>query len=129
MMKSLIERLGLPQSHKSLHQATMAGLPVELTTRLAEELGIDSCLVAGWIGITPAASLMTPAEGEAFCRLANLVDMLRNVLEADQAAATRWLTSPNIALGNVQPVSLLSTEFGGRAVHQVLLSIEYGLPV
>ncbi|MPS59820.1 MAG: DUF2384 domain-containing protein [Pseudomonas sp.] len=129
MMKSLIERLGLPQSHKSLHQATMAGLPVELTTRLAEELGIGSCLVAGWIGITPAASLMTPAEGEAFCRLANLVDMLRNVLEADQAAATRWLTSPNIALGNVQPVSLLSTEFGGRAVYQVLLSIEYGLPV
>ncbi|MFL9811573.1 DUF2384 domain-containing protein [Stutzerimonas stutzeri] len=128
-MKSLIERLGLPQSHKSLHQATMAGLPVELTTRLAEELGIGSCLVAGWIGITPAASLMTPAEGEAFCRLANLVDMLRNVLEADQAAATRWLTSPNIALGNVQPVSLLSTEFGGRAVYQVLLSIEYGLPV
>ncbi|WP_082805232.1 antitoxin Xre/MbcA/ParS toxin-binding domain-containing protein [Pseudomonas sp. BMS12] len=129
MMKSLIERLGLPQSHKGLHQATMAGLPVELTTRLAEELGIDSCVVAGWIGITPTVSLMTPAEGEAFCRLANLVDELMNIVESDQVAATRWLTSPNIALGNVQPVSLLSTEFGGRAVHQVLLSIEYGLPV
>lgn len=128
MMKSLIERLGLPQSQKSLHQATMAGLQVELTTRLAEELGIESCVVAGWIGITPEASLMTPAEGDAFCRLANLVDVLMNVLESDQAAATRWLTSPNIALGNVQPVSLLSTEVGGQAVHQVLLAIEYGLP-
>lgn len=127
-MKSLIERLGLPQSQKSLHQATMAGLQVELTTRLAEELGIESCVVAGWIGITPEASLMTPAEGDAFCRLANLVDVLMNVLESDQAAATRWLTSPNIALGNVQPVSLLSTEVGGQAVHQVLLAIEYGLP-
>lgn len=128
MMKSLIERLGLPQSQKSLHQATMAGLQVELTTRLAEELGIESCVVAGWIGITPEASLMTPAEGDAFCRLASLVDVLMNVLESDQAAATRWLTSPNIALGNVQPVSLLSTEVGGQAVHQVLLAIEYGLP-
>lgn len=52
MMKSL-ERLGLPQSQKSLHQATMAGLQVELTTRLAEELGIEPCVVAGWIGTTP----------------------------------------------------------------------------
>lgn len=129
MMKSLIERFGLPQSHKSLHQATIVGLPAELISRLAEELGIDACVVAGWIGITPEASLMTPAEGDAFCRLANIVDMLRNDLELDQAAATRWLTSPNIALGNVQPVSLLSTEVGGRAVRQVLIAIEYGLPV
>lgn len=129
MMKSLIERLGLPQSQKSLYQATMAGLQVELTTLLAEELGIESCVVAGWIGIAPEASRMTPAEGDAFCRLANLVDVLMNALGSDQAAATRWLTSPNIALGNVQPVSLLSTEVGGRAVRQVLLAIEYGLPV
>jgi putative toxin-antitoxin system antitoxin component (TIGR02293 family) len=129
MMKSLIERLGLPHSHKSLHQATITGLPVELTSRLAEELGVDACVVAGWIGIAPEASLMTSAEGDAFCRLANLVDVLMSVLESDQAAATRWLTSPNIALGNVQPVSLLSTEVGGRAVRQVMLAIEYGLPV
>ncbi|WP_409519740.1 antitoxin Xre/MbcA/ParS toxin-binding domain-containing protein [Pseudomonas sp. J452] len=71
---------------------------------------------------------MTPAEGDAFCRLANLVDVLMNALESDQVAASRWLTRPNIALGNVQPVSLLSTEVGGRAVRQVLLAIEYGLP-
>lgn len=65
MMKSLIERLGLPHSHKSLHQATITGLPVELTSRLAEELGIDACVVAGWIGIAPEASLMTSAEGDS----------------------------------------------------------------
>ncbi|ELZ4498223.1 DUF2384 domain-containing protein [Pseudomonas aeruginosa] len=29
----------------------------------------------------------------------------------------------------MQPVSLLSTEVGGRAVRQVLIAIEYGLPV
>ncbi len=107
----------------------MGGLPVERTTRLAEELGIDSCVVAGWIGITPTASLMTPAEGDAFCRLTNLVDVLMNVVESDQVASTRWLTSPNIALGKVQPFFLLRTEFAGRTVHRVLLSIEYGLPV
>lgn len=129
MMESLIERLGLPRSHKSLHQATIAGLPVELTSRLAKELSIEACVVAGWAGIAPGASLMTPAEGDAFCRLVNLVDVLMSVLGSDQAAATRWLTSPNIALGNVQPVSLLSTEVGGRAVRRVLLAIEYGLPV
>ncbi|WP_228022313.1 MbcA/ParS/Xre antitoxin family protein [Pseudomonas sp. BIOMIG1BAC] len=52
-----------------------------------------------------------------------------NVVESDQVASTRWLTSPNIALGKVQPFFLLRTEFAGRTVHRVLLSIEYGLPV
>lgn len=70
----------------------MAGLPVELTTRLTEQLGIDYCVVAGWIGITPKASLMTPTEVDAFCRLADLVGMLMNVLGSDQVTATRWLT-------------------------------------
>lgn len=107
----------------------MAGLPVELATRLAEKLGIDSSIVTGWIGTDPKASFMTPAEGDAFCRLAKLVEVLMSVLESDHIAATRWLTSPNIALGNVQPVFLLSTEVGGRAAHQVLLALEYGLPV
>lgn len=128
-MNILTERFGLPQSHYGLHQAIMAGLPVELTTCLAEELGIDSCMVAGWIGTDPKASLMTPAQGDVFCRLAKLVDVLMSVLESDHAAAFRWLTSPNIALGSVQPISLVSTEIGGRAARQVLLAIEYGLPV
>ncbi|MGI0644555.1 DUF2384 domain-containing protein [Ectopseudomonas hydrolytica] len=128
MMKKLIEQIGLPQSHYNLHLAIKAGLPAELTARLGEVLDVDSGTVAGWIGKVPEASLMTPAEGDAFCRLADLADVLINVLEADHAAATRWLTSPNIALGNLQPVSLLSTEVGGRAARQVLLAIEHGLP-
>lgn len=91
----MIDQFGLPKSHCSLHLAIMAGLPVELAARLGEELGIGSSTVAGWVGIALNAPLMTPAQGDAFCRLANLVDMLINVLEANQAAATRRLTSPN----------------------------------
>lgn len=128
-MNILTEKLGLPQSNYGLHQAIVKGLPVELATRLAGELGIDSSIVAGWIGTDPKAFLMTPAEGDAFCRLASLVSVLMNVLESDQAAAIRWLTSPNMALGDAPPVSLLGSEVGGRAVRQVLLAIEYGLPV
>lgn len=128
-MNILAEKLGLPQSNYGLHQAIVKGLPVELATRLADELNLDSSTVAGWIGTDPKVSIMTPAEGDAFCRLTSLVDVLMNVLESDQVAAIRWLTSPNMALGDVPPVSLLSSEVGGRAARQVLLAIEYGLPV
>ncbi|WP_423814388.1 antitoxin Xre/MbcA/ParS toxin-binding domain-containing protein [Pseudomonas kuykendallii] len=69
-----------------------------------------------------------PIEGEAQKSAADRTNTVCCASSLSAPAATRWLTSPNIALGNLQPVSLLSTEVGGRAARQVLLAIEHGLP-
>jgi putative toxin-antitoxin system antitoxin component (TIGR02293 family) len=43
------------------------------------------------------------------------------------ANARAWLMEPNIALGNDQPVQLLASEDGGRAVETLLGRIGYGI--
>jgi putative toxin-antitoxin system antitoxin component (TIGR02293 family) len=40
--------------------------------------------------------------------------------------ARRWLQSPNLALGDVTPLSMLDTEPGASEVRRILSSINYG---
>lgn len=43
-----------------------------------------------------------------------------------QAAAQRWMVTPNRALGEQIPISLCATEIGGTQVHRVLAALEHG---
>jgi putative toxin-antitoxin system antitoxin component (TIGR02293 family) len=45
----------------------------------------------------------------------------------DIDAFNQWLSSPNIALGQVSPKSLLDTHFGIKLVKDVLIRLEHGV--
>lgn len=72
---------------------------------------------------------MPARAGEVFCRLVEIVDALLELHDGNLDGALRWLTSPNMALANEQPVDLLVTEAGKCAVQQTIHAIEFGLPV
>jgi putative toxin-antitoxin system antitoxin component (TIGR02293 family) len=45
----------------------------------------------------------------------------------DAAKAARWLRKPNRALNGLEPLRLLQTETGGRAVEELLGQIDHGI--
>ena len=69
---------------------------------------------------------LSPDESERLYRLAKILAFAESVL-GDKAKARHWLNSPNRALGNVTPLSLLETEAGADEVANVLGRIEYGV--
>lgn len=128
LMQKLYDRLGLPKTHYRMHQAVLAGLPVSLVADLAHELGLRRTHVARWVGTSFRHSLMSARTGEVFCRLVETLDALLELHEGDLDGALRWLTSPVLSLASERPIDLLITEPGRRAVLQVILALEHGLP-
>lgn len=68
---------------------------------------------------------LDPAASERVVRVADIARMAEASL-GGRDAAVRWLQTPNLALGDVTPLSLLDTEPGAREVRRVLSSIDYG---
>lgn len=69
---------------------------------------------------------LRPEESERVYRLAKVLAYAESVL-GTREKARRWLNSPNQALGNATPFSLLETEAGADEVTHVLGRIEYGV--
>ena len=69
---------------------------------------------------------LRPEESERVYRLAKVLAYAESVL-GTREKARRWLNSPNQALGNATPFSLLETEAGVDEVTHVLGRIEYGV--
>ncbi len=69
---------------------------------------------------------LLPEESERVYRLAKIVALAESVLGAREKAR-HWLNTPNRALGNVTPLSLLETEAGADEVTNVLGRIEFGV--
>jgi putative toxin-antitoxin system antitoxin component (TIGR02293 family) len=69
---------------------------------------------------------LRPEESERVYRLAKVLAFAESVL-GTREKARRWLNTPNRALGNVSPLSLLETEAGADEVTHVLGRIEFGV--
>lgn len=69
---------------------------------------------------------LTPDESEKVLRLGRVWERA-NAVFADEAAARDWLKSPNAALENAPPLSLLDADIGAQAVLDVLGRIEHGV--
>ena len=59
-------------------------------------------------------------------RIARIVTLAEEVLET-HATAMHWLTRPQLGLGEMIPLELLSTEIGAKEVEELLYRIEYGI--
>src|SRR5512143_2563105 len=71
-----------------------------------------------------ATGRLRPEESERVYRLAKILASAESVL-GTKKKARHWLNTPNRALGNVSPLSLLETEAGVDEVTHVLGRIEF----
>ena len=69
--------------------------------------------------------LLDAVASERVVRLLQIALLARDLFENDELAA-RWLSTPNDALGGVNPITLCDTELGARQVRRILRAIEWG---
>lgn len=111
-----------------------AGLPASTVGVLAEKLSLNRAQVAERLNI-PSRTLsrrmatsqrLTHDESDRALRMARVVALAREVL-GDDGKASRWMASPNRALGGDRPFDRLDTEPGSRSVEDILYAIAYGM--
>lgn len=68
---------------------------------------------------------LSAAASERVVRVADITRIAEETFGGQDAAA-HWLTSPNLALGGVTPLSMLDTEPGASEIRRILSSINYG---
>jgi len=111
-----------------------AGLPASTVTILADVLSLQRAQVAKCLNI-PSRTLsrrlatksrLTHDESDRTLRMARVVALANEVLGTEDKAS-RWMVSPNRALGGRRPFDQLDTEPGVRAVEDVLNAIKYGM--
>lgn len=68
---------------------------------------------------------LDPATSERVVRIADVTRLAEDIFGGREAGA-RWLKTPNLALADATPLSMLDTEPGAAEVRRVLSSIDYG---
>jgi putative toxin-antitoxin system antitoxin component (TIGR02293 family) len=74
-----------------------------------------------------SGSAFTPEESERIARLIRVMDASEHLFAGNKTDAYIWLKSPVKGLGNVAPVSLLSTESGALEVLDLIGRLEHGV--
>jgi putative toxin-antitoxin system antitoxin component (TIGR02293 family) len=117
-----------------LRKAVEAGLPVKSLEDLARYMaGSKRAATELKHQIVPKTTLqrrtrLTPHESERLERFARMVALAEQVWE-DRALAREFLTSPQPQLDGERPVDLSRSDLGTRQVEDLLLKLEYALPV
>lgn len=120
---------------EDLRQAVDSGLPVASLRRVVRR-------VAGGVvaetelthRLVPRTTLqrrgqrLSPRESEHLERLARMTVLAEHVWE-DATHAHEFLTSPQPQLGDRRPVDLAASDLGTRQVEELLMRLEYALPV
>ena len=66
-----------------------------------------------------------PGPSERVVRVADIARLAEETF-GGRDGARRWLKTPNVALGNATPLSMLDTEPGASEVRRILSAITYG---
>ena len=70
---------------------------------------------------------LTSDESDRLLRATRLFARALELFNGDTAAARRWLTSPQTALGGAVPFDLARTEVGSREIETIIGRIEHGV--
>ena len=117
-----------------LHLMTREGLPVKALPALAGEMSIELKALAKVVGISERTlsrrmasdSRLTAEESDRTMRVARVFAKTKDTFGTAEKAS-RWLQSPNRALGGDVPLELLDTDAGAQSVQTILLRIDYGV--
>ena len=120
---------------EDLRQAVDSGLPVASLRRVVRRVagGVDAETELTH-RLVPRTTLqrrgqrLSPRESEHLERLARMTVLAEHVWE-DGAHAHEFLTSPQPQLGDRRPVDLAASDLGTRQVEELLMRLEYALPV
>jgi len=111
--------------------AIKAGLPYEMFTDLAAELGTSAVALGRIIDISPrtlqrrkAAGTFQADESDRLFRVVRVAERAHEVLGQE---GTRWLTSPKRVFGGKTPLEFSDTEAGSWEVMQALGRLEHGV--
>lgn len=121
-------------SEHQLHVMTREGLPVMTFSTLADELNVDRKRLAKVVGISDrtlsrrlaAGSRLSAEESDRTMRVARVFAKAVDTFGTAEKAS-RWLQSPNRALGGDVPLELLDTDAGTQSVQTILQRIDYGV--
>jgi putative toxin-antitoxin system antitoxin component (TIGR02293 family) len=70
---------------------------------------------------------LQPDESDRVWRAVTIFDKAVELFEGDDAAARKWLQSPQPALGGETPLDFASTEVGAREVEHLIGRLEHGV--
>jgi putative toxin-antitoxin system antitoxin component (TIGR02293 family) len=122
----------VPRTQLDFVKMVRAGIPHARVVSALSMLGISVEAAARAVGVAPRSlarrkgARLDMRESEGFLRLVRVFALASEVL-GDERKALSWLASPNRALGGEQPLNLLDTDIGGRAVEDTLGRIAYGI--
>jgi putative toxin-antitoxin system antitoxin component (TIGR02293 family) len=127
--------LGLPADDLfGLLDQLHSGLTFATLTAFRKKSGLTMAEIARVLQVPPrtlarrkASGTLTAPESERLARLAGLFDKAADLFEGDTGAALTWLRTGNKALGKSTPLILAKTEFGARAVEDLIGRLEFGV--
>lgn len=119
---------------RELVELTREGIPTRALEQLAEQMNLSRVVIAKALGMSErtlsrrvgAKSRMTAGESDRVVRMARLVAQAGETL-GGAANASKWLQTPNRAMGGERPFDCLDTDAGVQTVETVLGRIAYGL--
>lgn len=119
---------------EELSEQVRSGLPASTVSLLAEKLALHRTQVAERLSIPPRTlsrrlsthARLTHEESDRTLRMARVVALANEVLGSEEKAS-RWMSTPNRALGGRRPFDQLDTDLGVRSVEEVIQRIAYGM--
>lgn len=112
----------ISQGYPANHLVTIRSA-LTLTASLAEQL--FSVSQSTLLRRLKGRQRLSSVTSERLDRLASVANLAHEVFE-DRDRALSWLSTPNVALGNQQPVMLCETEIGANQVRRILHALEWG---
>lgn len=110
-----------------------SGLPLDWASATKDAFRISSGAMSKMLGLSLAtyerrrkdAKPLDASASERLDRIADVAKLAEDVFE-DREEATRWLSTPNEALGGAIPLLHCDTEIGARQVRRILHALEWG---
>jgi len=110
------------------------GIPLAEFEALAVKLGLTQEEFGRKIGISvptlsrrrKSDSPLDPEHSDRLLRFQRLFDQAVKLFDGNEVHAREWLSTPEPALGNLEPSEVAETEAGAREVEKVLGRLEYG---
>ncbi|WP_413726258.1 antitoxin Xre/MbcA/ParS toxin-binding domain-containing protein [Sodalis sp. RH16] len=127
---------GLPVSRgRELTNVLKIGLPVDVLDSIHKWSDMSKADILRIAGINErnvarrksTGTAFSPDESERIARLVRVMDASVHLFGGNKPDAYTWLRSPVKGLGNVTPVSLLSTESGALEVLDLIGRLEHGV--
>lgn len=113
--------------------AVRQGFAVEIIDDMGAALGLPKSRVLEIIDLAPTTEArlrkkqqaLDQATSEKIDRIAEFVALADDVL-GSRESGIKWLLTPNLALANATPMSLLDVAVGAEQVRRILNAISYG---